>query len=77
MIIIGNDNNIEQITYTDVDPDKLCADGMRQYQNSIVELQQELNQTQTKALRQKIERDLQETEKKLSAFKKNCKVRIK
>ncbi len=68
----GNNNTIKQEFNIDNDTKRLCQAGIANYQKTINELKEELNKAKMQESKKIIGRDLEETQKQLTAFKKKC-----
>ncbi|CAA6826162.1 MAG: Unknown protein [uncultured Sulfurovum sp.] len=70
--INASNNTVKQVINRDTNTKKLCKDGISEYQKTVDELSQELQMAKMLESKKIINRELEETRKQLTAFKKNC-----
>lgn len=70
--INASNNTVKQVINRDTNTKKLCKNGISEYKKTLDALNQELQMAKMPKSKKIISRDLEETRKQLTAFKKNC-----
>ena len=70
--ITGNSNSVKQVIHEDNELKGHCENGIKLYEKTVNELQEDYENAKMKEIKKLIKKDLKKSQKQLEKFQKKC-----